>query len=118
MKIPLNVNRGMPRDYYADHGKINDQDVLACRQDDWEAKNRILNAFAPLLSSLARERTKDPAMINKYIEAGKEGLFAAVRKYKPAGSGDRFQIFALAFIEKAMDGVVKRKSFFARLFSR
>ena len=55
------------------------------------------------------------AATNRYIEAGKEGLRAACRKYRPELDG-KFQIFALAYIEAQMDRVGTRRGFFARLF--
>lgn len=103
MKIPLNVNRGQATAERRDAGLVSEQDLTACREGDWEARQRVLAAFAPLLTSLARQRSSDPQKVNACLEAGKTGLLTAIRKYKAKGQADKFQIFALDFIEKSMD---------------
>ena len=115
MKISLNLNRH-GRGNGTVPGKLAEQDITAFREGDWEARARVENAFGPLLSSMARQRSSDVALINRYIEAGKRGLLAAARKYKPCGDSDRYQILALGIIEQHMDRVTPGKGFFARLF--
>jgi DNA-directed RNA polymerase specialized sigma subunit len=95
-----------------------DHDIQSCKNGDWEAKARIFKQFMPLLLSLAKKRTSDNATINRYVEAGKNGLLHAANKYKPSVGADRFQIFALDFIEAAMNKAEPGKGFFARLFGR
>ena len=117
MKIALNLNQ---KDAYTPDGveqeKAIERDVLAYKRGDWEAKARLIQAFMPLITSIARKRSHDTAIINRYIEAGKEGLLNAARHVKPA-SDAKFQIFALTYIENAMDRV-DRPGFLARLFGR
>lgn len=117
MKISLNLNQN---ETYTPEGveieKTIERDAQEAKKGDWEAKARLTQTFMPLLTSLARKRSQDTAMINRCIEAGKEGLVAAARHYKPA-TGAKFQIFALSYIENAMDRVGK-PGFFARLFGR
>jgi DNA-directed RNA polymerase specialized sigma subunit len=93
------------------------QDILAAKKGDWDAKSSLARTFTPLLTSLAEKRAAKPTDMNKYIDAGKEGLFKAARKYKSSVGADRFQIFALDFIEDAMDHVDQGGGFFSRLFS-
>ena len=69
----------------------------------------------PLLTSLAKKRSLETASINRYIEAGKEGLVNATRHYKPTNG--KFQVFALNYIENQMDRL-DRPGFFSRLFGR
>jgi DNA-directed RNA polymerase specialized sigma subunit len=117
VKIALNLNQ---KDSYVpdglEHEKAIERDVLACRRGDWEAKTRLTQAFLPLLTSLAKKRSQDTAAVNRYIEAGKEGIQAAVRHSK-ASSGTKFEIFALSFIENAMNRA-DRPGWLARLFGR
>jgi DNA-directed RNA polymerase specialized sigma subunit len=98
--------------------RLLDRDITACSRGDWEAKNRLFKSFMPLFLSLAKKRTQEVAGINQYIEAGKNGLVAACKKYKSSIGADRFQIFALDFIEKAMNDADRPRGFFARLFGR
>ena len=115
MKIALNLRQNDEMALGADQEKALERDVLACKRSDWEAKARLVHTFMPLLTSLARKRSSDIATTNRHIEAGKEGLLIACRKYRPEIDG-KFQIFALTFIEAQMDRVGKSRNFFARLF--
>lgn len=122
MKIALNMGQEAEQGKIA-HSKALERDILAAGDGDWNAKNSLVRQFTPLLSSLAHKRSHDPAMINKYIEAAREGLFAAARKYKPSVGAERFQIFAVDFIESAMERAAKEAAgkssgFFGRLFGR
>jgi DNA-directed RNA polymerase specialized sigma subunit len=115
MKIPLKMGQDGVAASKAAKAKVLERDILAARKGDWKAKNDLIHQFMPLISSLAEKRASDPATINRYIEAGKNGLMTALRKYKTSVGGDRFQIFALDFIERAMDNMAKGGGFFARL---
>ncbi|MCX7591809.1 MAG: hypothetical protein N2255_09300, partial [Kiritimatiellae bacterium] len=116
MKIPLGVQQTQTTSVAAEN-KILERDVLAAQKGDWEARRAVVRTFMPLLTSLAQKRAKDTATINAYIEKGKEGLLAAVAKYKPGIGPERFRIFALDHIERAMDRK-KEGSFWTRLFRR
>jgi len=95
--------------------KFTEAEIRACKLGDWEAKHRMTLAFTPLMNTLARKRAPDgsPETINSLLEAGKTGLFKACRKYSPDVGIAKFQIFALNYIEQAMDAV--HNSFFSRL---
>ncbi len=90
--------------------------LISAGKGDWDAKNALIQKFQPLLTSMAEKRTDDIATLNKYMEAGKQGLLTAVRKYKIAKGVDGFRIFAVDYIERTMDGADKGGGFFARLF--
>ncbi len=92
--------------------------ILNAKKGDWEAKNAVAQKFQALLMSRAEKRSDDTARINTYLEAGKIGLNKACSKYKPAVGPSQFQIFALDFIEAAMDRVDKGGGFFAKLFGK
>jgi len=115
MKIPLNMGNGSQSSKAAQF-KILERDILATKKGDWNAKNNLVRTFMPLLTSLAEKRSTDIAQKNKLIEAGKEGLFTAARKYRENLGADKFQVFALDFIESCMDNSGKKVGFFARLF--
>jgi DNA-directed RNA polymerase specialized sigma subunit len=96
-----------------------EREILAAKGGDWEAKNNLARRFAPLLTSLAQKRTADTGEINKFIEAGKKGLLKAAGKYKSNIHPDKFQVFALDFIEREMNIAAKGGGgFLARLFGR
>jgi hypothetical protein len=118
MKIPLNMGNTSGSSEKQEQARVLEHDIIACKGGDWEAKNRLTKAFTPLLLALAKKRSDDNGAINRYIEAGKNGLYAATRKYKPSIGADRFQIFALDFIEAQMNQADKPAGFFARLFGR
>ena len=113
MRISL---RAVARDGVVSEQKIAEHEIAAFQKGDWAAGDRLVHTFGSLLASLAKERSTDPATINKYIEAGKEGVLLAARKFKPSDNHGRFQLFALAYIEKSMDNVDKPQGFLARLF--
>ncbi|OGV66536.1 MAG: hypothetical protein A2283_07345 [Lentisphaerae bacterium RIFOXYA12_FULL_48_11] len=118
MKIPLNMGNNGGQSSKAAQIKTLERDILATRKGDWNAKNNLVRTFLPLLTSLAEKRTSDVGHKNKLIEAGKEGLFIAARKYKENMGANKFQVFALDFIESSMDSSGKSVGFFARLFGR
>ena len=116
MKIALNLKQNDYTTPEANREKAIERDVEACKKNDWEAKTRLIQAFMPLLTSLAKKRTQDTAPMNRLIEAGKEGLTDAARHYTQS-SGVKFQLFALNYIEAHMDRL-NQPGFFARLFGR
>jgi len=121
MKIALNM--GQDNDPKAAQ-RVLEHEILAAKDGDWNAKTNLARTFGPLLTSLAEKRASDTATVNKLIEAGKQGLYLAAKKYKPSVGADHFRIFALDFIESSMDQAAKaaasgsKGGFFARLFGR
>ena len=95
--------------------KVLESNIMAAQKGDWVAKNNLLRTFGPLMDSLARKRSDDEQDVAACIEAGKNGLFKAVKKYKQSLGGDKFQVFALDFIEASMDQPAQG-GFFSRLF--
>jgi len=118
MKIPLNLGQNGTQSTAAAQAKVVERDVLAAKAGDWNASNNLARLFAPLLQSLARKRASDPVTINELIDAGKLGINTAAKKYRSSIGADRFQVFALTFIERAMDDHLKGGNWFTRLFRR
>jgi DNA-directed RNA polymerase specialized sigma subunit len=116
MKIPLNMGQTNQSSKEAQLQAM-ERDILASQRGDWNAKNSLVRTFTPLLTSLAKKRASESAKASEYFEAGKDGLFAAAKKYKRSMGADKFQIFALDFIEKSMDRV-ENPGFLARVFGR
>jgi DNA-directed RNA polymerase specialized sigma subunit len=119
MKIPLSMSGDQGPD--ADKGKRNkalESTILASKRGDWDAKNALGRSFLPLITSLAEKRSEDTAEINTLIAAGKEGLFAAARKYRRDIGPVDFQLFALDFIEAQMDKPEKSGGLFGKLFKK
>jgi DNA-directed RNA polymerase specialized sigma subunit len=116
VKISLNLNQNDYSTPEATREKAIERDVEGCKKNDWEAKSRLIQTFMPLLTSLAKKRTQETAILNRFIEAGKEGLTDAAKHFN-ASSNTKFQLFALNYIEQAMNRV-NRPGFFARIFGR
>jgi DNA-directed RNA polymerase specialized sigma subunit len=117
MKISLKLDQdGQPSTAAAAATAIA-RDVRALKLGDRNAKNSLVRAFQPLLTTLSDKRAQgDHGKHNRYIDAGKEGLFKAAKKYKARSNGDNFQLFALDYIERAMDGVDQGGGLMSRLF--
>ncbi|MBN2301210.1 MAG: hypothetical protein JXN60_01705 [Lentisphaerae bacterium] len=116
MKIPLNMGKDPSQSSKAAQARELEKNILAAQKGDWTAKNNLFRTYSSLINSLAKKRAQNPGQMNNYIELGKEGLFKAARKYKPSVSPERFQIFALDFIEASMDG--SGGGFLSRLFGK
>ena len=118
MKISLQTSSTEPAATKAAEDRALEHVILNAKKGDWEAKDVLHNKFSALINSLAEKRSTDVAVVNKLIEAGREGLYTAAGHYKPTIGPGKFRIFALDFIERNMDHVGKRGGFFARLFGR
>jgi len=121
MKIPLNVG-GSDKGRSANRAQdaALEKDVAHAKRGDWEAKNRVVKAFTPLITDLAQKRAKnDTPLMNRYIDAGKEGVQKAIKKYRP-GSANKFQLFVLDHIETSMGSSSGGKGggFFSKLFGK
>ena len=119
MKIPLHIRNNNEADASpaANREQAIERDVKPCRRGDWEAKARLVRQFMPLLTSLASRRASETATINHLIDAGKDGMLSAARKFRP-NRHDKFEVFALQYIEAAMDRANSTGGFWKRLFRR
>ena len=115
MKIPLQKNEIQVLNGRAAENETLERAIRGCQMGDWNAKNTLARIFHPLLHTLAEKRAGvgQIAEINKAMEKGRRGLFEAARNYKPNIGIQHFRIFALPYIEKAIDG---RRGFWSRLF--
>jgi DNA-directed RNA polymerase specialized sigma subunit len=124
MKIPLRLDQNGGLSSKAAQIKALERDILASQKGDWNAKNNLVRTFMPLLTSLGQKRTHDTGQLNRLIEAGKTGLMLAAKKYRPAIGPDKFQVFALDFIESAMERAERSgaggglRGLFGRIFGR
>ncbi|MFT7488133.1 MAG: DNA-directed RNA polymerase specialized sigma subunit [Candidatus Promineifilaceae bacterium] len=119
MKIPLNMSGAQgPEAAKSQRNQALESKILAAKRGDWDAKSALGRSFLPLITSLAEKRSSDISEINTFIAAGKEGLFAAARKYKRDIGPVDFQLFALDFIEAHMDKPGKSGGFFGKLFKK
>ena len=117
MKIALNMGQESDLRGPAAQDRVLELDVLSVKSGDWSAKQRLARQFLPLITSSAEKRTDDPTKRNSYIEAGKEGVVRAAKKYKKSDGAHMFRIAVVEYIENAMDRVDKG-GFFSRLFGR
>lgn len=92
-----------PANKKAKEDRRHEASIMGAKRGDWDAKANLVRTYLPLLTSLAQKRSTNTAELNAMIEAGKHGLMAAAKKYKPSTGPDGFQLFALDFIEASMD---------------
>ena len=117
MKIGLNMGDTASNSSNRGNGEITEGKILAAKNGDWTARDQIIRALNPLINNLAGKRTPEKEKLNELIEAGNRGVQIALKKYKPGSGADRFQIFALKFIETQMDRN-DSSGFFSRLFGK
>jgi DNA-directed RNA polymerase specialized sigma subunit len=87
--------------------------IAGCRLGDIESRRALEKNFYPLLVMLATKRVgANPAARNPLIENGKQGLRRAVDHFPKRALPRRFRIFALDYIEAAMD---RKPGFWSRL---
>jgi DNA-directed RNA polymerase specialized sigma subunit len=103
MKIALNMNQAEGQTA----GQIEIEKLVgyltAAQQGDWEAKARIVTMFTPLVTSMVDHRGLADEARSAAIERGKRGVERAAKKYKLVNGGDKFQLFAIRFIDVAID---------------
>lgn len=88
-----------------------------CQRGDYQGCNQLIREFDGLIHNVAQRRSNGhPAETSRLVELGREGLKKAARKFRLSAGAAQFQIFALDYIQKAMDG--KNKGLLARLLGR
>ena len=115
MKISLNISGTDEQTTKVAENNAMERLLLSVKQGDWEARELLLQRYRPLMLSLVQKRATDTASQNKFMEAAKAGLLEAASRYTHSIQPDRFQIFALDYIEASMNRS-ERGGFFARLF--
>ena len=85
------------------------QAVAGCKLGDLESRHALERQFAPLITMLAGKRTGADNHVarNELIDRGREGLYRAAKRFPPRESIRRFRLFALDYIEAAMDKPVR-----------
>ncbi|MEI6808126.1 MAG: hypothetical protein WCN95_05340 [bacterium] len=116
MKIGLNMDGNDANSVKAAESRALERIIIDAKKGDWNAKEKLIQKFRPLIISLIEKRTKDSAKVNDYMDAAKAGLITAAGKYSSAVGADNFHVFALTFIEKSMDRRESGGGFFSRLF--
>ena len=85
------------------------QAIAGCKIGDWESKHALERLFASLISMLAEKRAgSDATLRSKLMERGREGLYRAAKRFSRRDSVRHFHVFALDYIEAAMDKPVSR----------
>jgi len=118
MKIPLNTSASEGDTPAAHKLRKLANDLAAARRSDWGARDRVVHHFTPLIRSLADRRTQDPKERQRLVEAGQAGLVTAISRFNPSGGPERFQLFALDYIEKRMDRPAESGGLLSRLLRR
>ncbi len=119
MKIGLNMGEREHLSSKEAENRSLQKAISACKKGDWAARDILGKMFLPWLRTLAEKRT-DPnntAQINALIEKGKDALCKAARKFKIERGAHHFRVFAVPFVEKAMDHSVSG-GIFSRIFGR
>jgi len=119
MKIGLNMGERENLSSKEADNRALEKAIAACKKGDWAARNLLGKMFLPWLKSLAAKRAEpgDIAAINSLIEDGKGALCKAARKYKLERGAHQFRVFAVPFVENAMDKG-SHVGFIARLFGK
>jgi DNA-directed RNA polymerase specialized sigma subunit len=97
--------------------RVIQNDIVAAKKGDWNSRRALLSEFRPLLQSMAEKRARTPEELRTLVQAGEEGVARAVRKFRLSDGADHFQVFALPYIEKAMEEP-GRRGFLARIFGK
>ena len=91
--------------------------IARCQTGDLKAHMQLARNFRALIRALAQKRVAEPENIkevNRLSSLGREGLYEAALNYTPKVGVAHFRVFALDYIENAMDS--KPKGFWRRLF--
>lgn len=93
--------------------------IALCQKGDLREHMRLARIFRPLIRTLAERRASGPESVkevNRLCALGREGLYEAVLEYNSRADVTNFRVFALDYIERAMDS--KPKGFWHKLFRR
>jgi len=115
LKIPLNLGTSVSASGKAVRLRVIQNDIVSAKKGDWNSRRALLTEFRPLLQSMAEKRAQTPDAVRALVQAGEEGVARAVRKFRLSDGADSFQVFALPYIERAMEEPGKR-GFLARIF--
>ena len=115
MKIGLNFGVHDDASENVSEARQIERIIANAKKGDWEARDLLTQRFRPLLTTLAEKRSSDIVQVNRYVEAGTAGLLTAMRKYKPSASSN-FRIFAIDFIQAAMDRSDRKGGLLSWLF--
>ncbi len=113
--MALNLNSGDGMSNADRRMQVLERDLKAAKRGDWNAKKRVYSSMHDILNDFAHKRSSSNEEINVLLEAGKQGIDQAIKKFKISSGADRFQIFALTFIEKKMDNP-SSGGFFSKIF--
>jgi len=117
MKISLSQDEVANLSAGTSHTEAMSRAVQGCRIGDWEAKHALEHEFSPLILMLATKRAgTNTAARNKLIELGRAGLYRAAKKFPPREPIRHFRVFALDYIESAMDKPVNILAKFFGIF--
>lgn len=85
--------------------------VLASQRDEKGARERLVEAFMPLIGSVARTYRNSSAAIERteLLQEGVVGLLTALRRYDPA-RGTPFWAYASWWVRQAMQQLVAERS--------
>ena len=114
-RIPLRIESTGPHSGRAVRLRVMQKDIVAAKKGDWNARRALLAEFRPLLQTMADKRAQTPEDARKLAQAGEAGVVRAIRKFRASSGADHFQVFALPYIEKAMEQPGK-PGILARLF--
>jgi DNA-directed RNA polymerase specialized sigma subunit len=91
--------------------------IQKCQTGDLREHMRLARIFRPLIRTLAEKRAGGPdnvKEINRLCALGREGLYEAILEFTPKVGIAHFRVFALDYIENAMDS--RPKGFWQKLF--
>jgi len=108
MKIAFSQNEVASLSSGGAHAEELAQAVSGCKMGDWEAKHTLERLFSPLIAMLAAKRVESGNVArNELIDRGREGLYRAAKRFPRREPIRRFRLYALDYIEAAMDKPVR-----------
>jgi DNA-directed RNA polymerase specialized sigma subunit len=119
MAVPVHITSSeLPNGRHSYYEEL-ERCIENCQAGELRERIRLARNFRPLIRSLAERRAGGARAvneINRLCALGREGLYEAAMRYTPKIGAQHFRVFALDYIERAMDG--KTRSFWRRLFRR
>ncbi|MBL7114366.1 MAG: hypothetical protein ISS35_01255 [Kiritimatiellae bacterium] len=103
MKIALDLNQGSTVTAGAAQDRELERLILMARSGDWSAKERLAKMFLPVIQDVATKRGTNGIDESLLIEAGRQGVAKATKKFRPSQGAHGFRVSVVEYVERAID---------------